>query len=322
MRINHEDAWYKLRGRTKLAARLLPMLGGDDTYLDDLVDGVWHRAMVLVQPYWLDGKKLVPFEVWDHHPAGKLLLEVGLAERRETGIYLALTEEQYADWYKALEQRTNAGKANANRPRDEKGHFLPADTQRYPSTDGPRSNENPSADGGRPSEAIESHLSSSLSFSGSSDFSDSHERENARARGEAQPGQTISRSAEGSTYQAPTPLLKPASPAAQPCSAEDVAEARREWLSTLEYYKAGRQSLLPEEELLIARSIQRWGKKPVLYAIWGKRAEPKDPKGGYDPGKNLALRRVLNHQEPDKFERLMNLGIQAHHREVKHGVSS
>jgi hypothetical protein len=325
MRINIEDRFYKSRGRTRLSHRMLSALGGDDTYLDDLVDGAWLRANLLAQPYWLDGpKKLIPPEEWSKLPAGRLLLEVGLAHEHPEGIYVEWTEEQYSDWFEKQEQRSEAGKKNASRPRDAqgrllpKGHQPPATASDTPSVDGPQ----PSGDGERPSSTIAIHPSPSGSFSGSASSENEREKENARARAQASSGKPISGSAEGSTYQAPTPLLRPASPAAQTCTPDDIAEARREWLGTLEHYKAGRQNLLPEEELLIARSIQRWGKKPVLYAIWGKRVEPKDPKGGYDPGKNLALRRVLNHQEPDKFERLMNLGIQAHHREVKHGVSS
>ena len=109
-------------------------------------------------------------------------------------------------------------------------------------------------------------------------------------------------------FQIHPPIARPPAP-----SAEDVAQIREAWLDTLARFKAGRKNLLPEEELLIARSIQRWGKTACLMAIIGKRHEPKGAQqGGYDPGSNLSLRRVLNHQEPDKFERLMNIGVKAH----------
>jgi hypothetical protein len=110
-----------------------------------------------------------------------------------------------------------------------------------------------------------------------------------------------------------TAARSPNSTASPPVSADDVAAVREAWLDTLARFKAGRKNLLPEEEVLIARSIQRWGRTACLMAIVGKRYEPRGTQqGGYDPGSNLSLRRVLNHQEPDKFERLMNIGVKAH----------
>ena len=127
---------------------------------------------------------------------------------------------------------------------------------------------------------------------------ETNERERARTRDEAAPQQETG---EGPKTASPYSL-----------SVLDFQEAKTEWFVTLAKFGAGRNNLLVEEEQLIARSIQRWGKQAVLMAIRGKRHEPKDD--GYDPGKNLALRRILNHQEPEKFERLMNLGVQAWHK--------
>ncbi len=110
-----------------------------------------------------------------------------------------------------------------------------------------------------------------------------------------------------------TPSGKPAQ-ASKPVGPEDIAEAKEVWLDTLAHFKAGRTNLMPEEEQLLARSIQRWGKPAVLFAILGKRHEPSDAK--YDPGKNLSLTRILNHKEPEKFERLMNIGVQAKHKKA------
>ncbi len=86
------------------------------------------------------------------------------------------------------------------------------------------------------------------------------------------------------------------------------------WLDTLRHFRSQPTDLLPEEQELIARSIQRWGKNAVIFALKGKRLEKKDDR--YDPADHLSLKRVLNHRETEKFEDHMNRGVRGHNREA------
>jgi hypothetical protein len=133
--------------------------------------------------------------------------------------------------------------------------------------------------------------------------------------------------AAGEDQQNPGPPPSPPSPPSNPGSRtaqkaskssltqDAVKECAAEWLETLRHFKAPRTNLLQHEEELIARAIQFY-RSPVAVrmAIIGVRHEPSGP--DYSPASNLSLSRVLP-LEPklrSKFERLMNLGVQAEHK--------
>lgn len=84
------------------------------------------------------------------------------------------------------------------------------------------------------------------------------------------------------------------------------------WLETLRFFKGGRSKILPREQLQIAQAVQRQGNATaVMYALRGPRYEPKNE--GYNPADFVSLERVLDIK---KFDRFMNLGIQAEHKKA------
>lgn len=232
-------------------------------------------AWKLAQKHWCPERGPIPDAEWLASELPEALIECGLAERKDDGVYLKGAEEQFAWWFDGIDQRRKAGRTggriSAQRPRDEKGRLLPKQTQASPNGRLDETQANPS-----------------------------------------EPKPSTSSSSSSSSSEDKNINKKPAQ-AGNPLTAEDVAEGVSTWLETLRHFKSQRETVLPEERELIARSIQRWGKPPVIFALTGKRFEPKSEK--YDPGKNLSLRGILNHQEPAKFERLMNLGVQGYHRE-------
>lgn len=91
-----------------------------------------HRAMgamvdmwTIAQKYWLPDKRLIPQEEWDESGLPVEIIELGLAERREDGIYAKGSEEHFGWWFGVSESRRRGGEASARRPRDEKGRLLP-----------------------------------------------------------------------------------------------------------------------------------------------------------------------------------------------------
>lgn len=97
-----------------------------------------------------------------------------------------------------------------------------------------------------------------------------------------------------------------------PVPTEAFQECVRTWHETLDHFRCGRpkRTLIPGEDLLIGRAIQRWGYKPVELALYGARFEPKDER--FDPSKFVRLKRYL---DPENFDRFVNLGVGAKHKE-------
>lgn len=96
-RINIEDSLFK----DNRFCELMVLCGGLETALGAVV-----RSWCVAQDYWKKDRSLVPFEVWKAQRLNEHLLTVGLAEKREHGIYIAGSEEQF-DW---LIKRQEAGK--------------------------------------------------------------------------------------------------------------------------------------------------------------------------------------------------------------------
>lgn len=70
--------------------------------------GKMVRIWKLAQKYWVDNKSLIPHEIFEKGP-WQTVLEVGLAEKRETGYYVSGSEKQFA-W---IFQKSSAGKKSA-----------------------------------------------------------------------------------------------------------------------------------------------------------------------------------------------------------------
>lgn len=109
----------------------------------------------------------------------------------------------------------------------------------------------------------------------------------------------------------PSPVLQERERHSQPLNAEGIKICTETWHETLDHFRCGRpnRTLIPGEDVQIARAIQRWGAKPVELALFGARFEPKDDR--FDPSKFVRLKRYL---DPEHFDRFVNLGVGAKHR--------
>lgn len=70
-------------------------------------------AFRLAQHYWLPDKELIPLKSWTGSGLGEELIEVGMAEKRETGIYVSGTEKHFAWWFRRQEAGRRGGTARA-----------------------------------------------------------------------------------------------------------------------------------------------------------------------------------------------------------------
>ncbi|MGE3681984.1 MAG: hypothetical protein AB7G93_09675 [Bdellovibrionales bacterium] len=114
-RINIEECWWSDVRRSALI-RLM----GDE----DLADAAAIRAWRLAQEFWGRNRQLVPKQIWSTFQAAPKLIQAGLAEEREEGIYVR-GSSQYLDWH--AEKRAAAqkgGKKSAQRPRNAKGQLI------------------------------------------------------------------------------------------------------------------------------------------------------------------------------------------------------
>lgn len=124
-RINCEDDYWTDPRRESLG-----LLIGDQ----EKADGRMLRAWRISQSYWRQGGQLVPEAVWD---AARLngVIEVGLAERREGGIYCKGSATQF-DW---ISQHAEAGrvggKASAAARKARTGSALPVNARNRPKTE-------------------------------------------------------------------------------------------------------------------------------------------------------------------------------------------
>lgn len=94
-RLNVEDDFW-----THPRYRALSRLLGDE----DKAAGMCFRAWRLAQKYWAE-KKTIPFDVWELEGL-EPLTKVGLAERRDEGVYCRGSEKHF-EWYA---QRVEAGR--------------------------------------------------------------------------------------------------------------------------------------------------------------------------------------------------------------------
>lgn len=173
-RINIEDAIYK----DMRFIQLIQRLGSVDAALGALV-----RAWSLAQTYYLSAEtdRLIPLFEWKRQMIPDAIVEVGLAERREQGIYICGAEKQFA-W---LIQRQDAGK-KGGRPKSEENTttVINEETGTLATESGRLSDES----GAKRLEPSSSY-SSSYSFSSSEDLNLKNLKANSRKkRSSAPPG--------------------------------------------------------------------------------------------------------------------------------------
>ena len=98
-RINIDDSLFK----DSRYINLLIKVGDKDKAL-----GIVVSAWMVAQRFFLNEKydRLIPFSAWENQGCSNLLLEFGLAEKREKGVYVMGSNDQFG-W---LIQRSEAGK--------------------------------------------------------------------------------------------------------------------------------------------------------------------------------------------------------------------
>lgn len=117
--MNVEDSFFKDKRFIKLAIKL-----GDE----DLALGCCIQMWFLAQNYWRKNQRIIPIEVWQKQDMRDELIEVGLAEKRDEGIYVKGAEKHF-DWiYQRAEAGRAGGRVSAQRGRDDKGRLLPKQT--------------------------------------------------------------------------------------------------------------------------------------------------------------------------------------------------
>lgn len=89
---------------------------------------------------------------------------------------------------------------------------------------------------------------------------------------------------------------------------EEINQVTETWKGTLRHFGMGR-TLLPIEQVQIARAIQAYGAKAVSLALLGARSEPRSE--SFNPANFLSLTRIFEHKN---FQRFLNLGTEAFHK--------
>lgn len=123
-RINIEDAIYK----DMRFIQLVQKLGSVDSALGALV-----RAWSLAQAHYLSAEtdRLIPVFEWNRQCIPHAIVEVGLAEERDAGIYICGAEKQFA-W---LLQRQDAGR-KGGRPKLDTTIVIPDESDRLTTESG------------------------------------------------------------------------------------------------------------------------------------------------------------------------------------------
>lgn len=123
-RINIEECWWSDPRRTRLAKIM-----GDPRLADALALSAWKTS----QQFWIKDRAYVPLKVWTAIEDSDKLVEVGLAELREDGVYVS-GSSLYHEWIVEQREANRAGgQKSAQRERDEKGRLLPKDSKSHPS---------------------------------------------------------------------------------------------------------------------------------------------------------------------------------------------
>jgi len=129
-RVNIEEKWWT-DPRRKMLARLV----GNEYLADGIMVSVWRLA----QTYRGRGNGLIPHHVWNAVEANSSIVEANLAKIEADGVYVYGSHD-HLDWVvekrqQAIEAGKKGGRKSGQRPRDERGRFLPsqATTKHNPS---------------------------------------------------------------------------------------------------------------------------------------------------------------------------------------------
>lgn len=142
-RINVEEEWFADPRREMLQGKINN---------PESVDSIAVRMWRLAQHYWIPAKELIPAKSWKGCDFPDAVFEVGLAERRNGGVYVSGTEKHFA-WYfeKIAKLHDRAQKGGRARVRDAQrsssGQLLPAatsDTSQTPAKPSPSSSSSSS----------------------------------------------------------------------------------------------------------------------------------------------------------------------------------
>lgn len=98
--------------------------------------------------------------------------------------------------------------------------------------------------------------------------------------------------------------------------AEDIEACKQEWLGTLAHFEQPRETLLPAEELQIARAIQQNGAEAVETALYGARFEPCHE--GFNPRDHVNITRILSKDREGnpRIQKFLGFGTQARVKEA------
>ncbi len=123
-RLTIEDQWWTDPRRERLAELVGSLL---------LADAHAIRLWRLAQEHWGRGRKPVPVQIFEALEAAPKLIQAGLAEADDDGVYVKGSRD-YTDWlHKKRQAAASGGKKSATRPRDASGKLKKSPKQ-TPST--------------------------------------------------------------------------------------------------------------------------------------------------------------------------------------------
>lgn len=97
-RINFEDSVFTTPQWNKLIVSIAKKYAHCDLdEFQELAKGRLHTIWRLAQDYWIDNRTLIPEKVWALIPYHQDMIDCGFAEKRESGIYIYGSEEQF-EW--------------------------------------------------------------------------------------------------------------------------------------------------------------------------------------------------------------------------------
>lgn len=97
-RINFEDSVFTTPQWNKLIVSIAKKYAHCDLdEFQELAKGRLHTIWRLAQDYWIENRTLIPEKVWILIPYHQDMIDCGFAEKRESGIYIYGSEEQF-EW--------------------------------------------------------------------------------------------------------------------------------------------------------------------------------------------------------------------------------
>ncbi len=97
-RINFEDSVFTTPQWNKLIVSIAKKYAHCDLdEFQELAKGRLHTVWRLAQDYWIENRTLIPEKVWALIPYHQDMIDCGFAEKRESGIYIYGSEDQF-EW--------------------------------------------------------------------------------------------------------------------------------------------------------------------------------------------------------------------------------